>query len=72
MYKLYWLILYTGGKIDKSNSSSSVEDVDIYKKRAEPMLDSSSDLYSELNSISIRNSSTLLVHFTLSTNYLNN
>ena len=42
----------------------------MYRRRAEPVLVSPSDSYSELDSISIRASSTLFIYLTLSTNYL--
>jgi len=65
-------MLYNGGEIGKSdnNSSSRIGSDKLYKRKAEPMLNSSSDSYSLLNSILVKASSTLFIHLTLSTNYL--
>jgi len=65
-------MLYGGGEIGKSNDDSGggVGSNELYKERAKPVLDSSSDLYLLLDSILVRASGTLLVHLTLFTDYL--
>ena len=65
-------MLYGGSEIGKSNDDSGdgVGSNELYKERAKPVLDSSSDLYLLLDSILVRASNTLLVHLTLFTDYL--
>ena len=56
LFVINWVILtllYSGSKIGKSNDDSGggVGSNELYKRRAKPMLDSSSDLYLLLDSI---------------------
>jgi len=54
-------MLYSGGSVGGN---------EVYNGRVEPVLVSLSNLYSELNLIPIRASSTLLIYLTLFTDYL--
>ena len=56
--------------IGEDESGEEVGSDEVYKDKAEPVLASSLDLYSELDSISVGASSTLLVCFILSTDHL--
>ena len=60
--------------MDDTDSGGSVYNEDVYKERAESMLVSSSDSYSELDSISVyvsRSSSSPVSHFLLTTSSTN-
>jgi len=56
--------------ISEDESSGEVGSNKVYKDKTKPVLASLLNLYSELNSISIDASSTLLVCFILSTDHL--
>jgi len=56
--------------ISEDESGGEVDSDKVYKDKAKPVLASSLDLYSELNSISVNTSSTLLICFILSTDHL--
>ena len=56
--------------VDKYESGGEVGSDEVYKDKTEPVLASPLDLYSELDSISVGASSTLLVCFILSTDHL--
>ena len=58
---------------DNNNNGGSMRKKEIYNSRKEELvLASISELYSELNTISVDTSSTFLVCFTPFTNYLDN
>ena len=55
-----------------NESNDNIREEDVYKdKREKLVLASLSELYSKLNTILVGTNSTLLVCFTLSTDYLN-
>jgi len=65
-------MVYNDGERE-ADGSSSVDSEDVYKERVEPVLVSSSDLYSELESISVDISgpfSYSTLHYLLTTFYL--
>ena len=58
--------------IDSSSKGGGrVDGREYWAERVEPVLVLLSNSYSELKSISVEVSATILVHFTLSTDYLN-
>ena len=69
------MVLYEGEKLmDDTDSGGSVDNKDVYKERAESMLVSSSDSYSELDLISVyvsRFFSSPASHFLLTTSSTN-
>ena len=77
--ELCWLIVYSGSGVrgvedsseGNSNRGKDIDGVNWWVKKTDFILDLSSNSYSKLNIFfSIRASSTFLIHFILSTDYL--